>query len=72
MFFKKDRELLVLVEHLKAKVEMLEHLEHVASAHQKILFDHAKSINLLLEASYGLRKDRTPKAKPGRKSKVQA
>lgn len=72
MLFKKDKELQALVEHLKAKVEMLEHLEHVASAHQKILFDHAKSINILLEASHGLRKDRTPKAKPGRKPKVTA
>jgi len=72
MFFRKDKELLALVEHLKAKVEMLEHLEHVASAHQKILFDHGKSINLLLEASYGLRKDRTPRSKPGRPRKEEA
>ena len=72
MFFRKDKELNALVEHLKAKVEMLEHLENVVGAHQKILFDYSKSINLLLEASYGLRKDRTPKAKPGRKPQVKA
>ena len=72
MFFKKDKELQALVEHLKAKVEMLEHLEKVVGAHQKILFDHSKSINILLEASHGLRKDRTPRSKPGRPRKVTA